>query len=106
VAALALAARLGEVVVCADAARRQAPRYRRVVDLELCEYVVHGILHLCGYDDRAPRAAARMRARQRKLLDSFWDNTVRRRPESPAAKQRARRARGSRRDGGRSAMRP
>jgi len=55
---------LGEVVVSADTAAREARRRRLPVDEELLRYVAHGILHLLGYDDRRPRDRARMWARQ------------------------------------------
>src|SRR5437660_12775675 len=59
---------LGEVVVSADAARRQAGLVRVAVALELDLLVIHGLLHLAGYDDREPRAARRIHERARKIL--------------------------------------
>lgn len=61
----------GEVIVCADVARRRAAqRSTRLADAraELALYVVHGILHLAGYDDHDPRDARRMHAREDELL--------------------------------------
>lgn len=61
----------GEIVVCADLARREARARggsREAVRNELALYVVHGILHLAGYDDGTPRRAARMHAREDELL--------------------------------------
>ena len=59
---------LGEVVVSADTAKRQAGLVRVAVALELDLLVIHGLLHLAGYDDREPRAARRMHERARKIL--------------------------------------
>jgi len=59
---------LGEVVVSAEAARRQARRLRVPVALELQLLVVHGLLHLVGYDDRDPREARLMHERERGIL--------------------------------------
>ena len=42
----------GEVVVCLPEARRQAKRRNVPVERELLLYALHGLLHLCGYDDR------------------------------------------------------
>ena len=38
------------------------------VDAELALYVIHGLLHLCGYDDHAAEGAASMREKERKYL--------------------------------------
>jgi probable rRNA maturation factor len=60
--------RLGEVVVSFPAARRQAQEAGRPVDEELSHLVVHGLLHLLGYDHREARAEREMRAREVALL--------------------------------------
>jgi probable rRNA maturation factor len=61
----------GEVIVCADVARQRA-RTRggtlRAAREELTLYVVHGVLHLAGYDDRRPRDFDRLHAREDALL--------------------------------------
>ena len=59
----------GEVCVSADAAARQGGR--RDFAAELTLYVVHGWLHLAGYDDLVPakkRAMRRAEARAMRLL--------------------------------------
>jgi probable rRNA maturation factor len=58
----------GEIVLCADVARRQARRMHVDWRAELALYLVHGILHLAGYDDRTLRDARRMHAREAALL--------------------------------------
>jgi probable rRNA maturation factor len=59
----------GEIVICADVARRCArPATRAGARAELALYVVHGILHLAGYDDHAATAARAMHAREDALL--------------------------------------
>ena len=50
-----------QVVVCADVAAREGRR-RHGVQRELLLYVAHGLLHLLGYDDTTPKAAAAMHA--------------------------------------------
>jgi len=57
-----------ELVVSTETARRCAQQRARAVDAEVALYVVHGLLHLCGYDDRDARARARMRAAERAVL--------------------------------------
>lgn len=62
------AALLGEVVVSADTAARQARSVGVAVSLELELLVIHGILHLAGYDDHDPDGARRMHRRARTIL--------------------------------------
>jgi len=59
---------LGEVIVSVDTARRQARRLRVPVALELDLLVVHGVLHLAGFEDGDPHAARRMHEREREIL--------------------------------------
>jgi probable rRNA maturation factor len=61
----------GEVIVCADVARRTAARTSKTLAAaraELALYVVHGVLHLAGYDDHDEADFARMHAREDELL--------------------------------------
>lgn len=62
---------LGEVVVSLDTAIRQAPDSGLEPDAEALLYVIHGTLHLLGYDDHEPEPRARMHARQDALLEEF-----------------------------------
>lgn len=59
---------LGQVVVSADTARRQARRLGVPLALELDLLVTHGTLHLVGYDDRDPVEADLMHRRERDIL--------------------------------------
>ena len=59
---------VGQVVVSADAARRQARRVGVPLALELDLLVTHGTLHLVGYDDRDPVEADLMHRRERDIL--------------------------------------
>jgi probable rRNA maturation factor len=54
----------GEIVISAETARRNAKSYRVTPHDELALYLVHGLLHLCGYDDRSPREKRLMRRRE------------------------------------------
>jgi probable rRNA maturation factor len=58
----------GELVVGAEVAREQAERRGHDVQVELALYVIHGLLHLCSYDDTSEDAARRMRERERHYL--------------------------------------
>ena len=61
----------GEIVLSIDAARNEAANYGWQPSDELLLYVVHGALHLVGYDDRLPDDTARMRAKERQVLAHF-----------------------------------
>ena len=68
----------GEVIVCASRAKREANR-RRVDPLhELALYVVHGVLHLSGYDDHSTPDRARMYRREAETLQACGVPCVRR----------------------------
>jgi probable rRNA maturation factor len=58
----------GEIIVSADTAAAQAPQYGESAADELLLYVIHGTLHLAGYDDTTPDQRKRMLARQRRYL--------------------------------------
>lgn len=60
-----------QIIVCGDVADRQAKLRGLTFQEELLLYVVHGLLHVMGYDDLAVRAAAKMHARQDELLSEF-----------------------------------
>ena len=62
---------IGDVVVCPEVALRQAEERSISLDDELALLVVHGTLHLFGYDHAEPDDAARMQRRERDLLASF-----------------------------------
>jgi len=61
---------LGDVAISLDTARARAHRGRITVQQELRRYLVHGILHLLGYDHRQSVEAKMMAALERKLLGS------------------------------------
>lgn len=58
----------GEIVISPETARGNAERFGRPLDEELARYIVHGLLHLNGYEDKAPADFARMHAVQEEVL--------------------------------------
>ncbi|HXP34961.1 MAG TPA: rRNA maturation RNase YbeY [Chthoniobacterales bacterium] len=58
----------GEIFISAETARRNAGRFGNALARELRLYVVHGLLHLHGFDDRNERSARRMQVVQGRIL--------------------------------------
>jgi probable rRNA maturation factor len=58
----------GEIFVCLDEAVSQARRFHTTWQSELVRYIVHGVLHLLGYDDRDARTRRRMKGMEDTLV--------------------------------------
>jgi len=59
---------LGDVVISLDTAARQAREHRVSTAAEVRTLLIHGVLHLLGYDhERSAAEARRMQAMERKL---------------------------------------
>ncbi len=56
---------LGDVVISVETARRYAARWRIPLDRELRNLIIHGVLHLCGYDHETDQGE--MRRLERRL---------------------------------------
>ncbi|MBC7238285.1 MAG: rRNA maturation RNase YbeY [Chloroflexi bacterium] len=59
---------LGDVLISYDTALAQAAEQGHPVEEELNLLIIHGCLHLLGYDDEEPEARSRMWARQEEIL--------------------------------------
>ena len=58
----------GEVVIGYEVAKENATDRGHELNLELLLYVIHGCLHLCGYDDTDNASTVEMRAKERAYL--------------------------------------
>ena len=58
----------GEIFICIDDAIEQAAEFRTTWQSELARYVIHGILHLEGYDDLEPALRRKMKVQENRLL--------------------------------------
>ena len=61
----------GEIFVCLDEALSQSRRFHATWQSELVRYVVHGVLHLLGYDDQESRARRKMKRAEDALVRSL-----------------------------------
>ncbi len=60
---------LGDIVIAADVAREQSKQFGTTPSQELCVLLVHGLLHLCGWDHvHSDEEAEEMESRERELL--------------------------------------
>jgi len=66
-----------QLIVCGDLARTEAARRGLRPTHELMLYVVHGLLHVMGYEDKSARGSVRMQARQEELLERFLARAAR-----------------------------
>ncbi len=62
---------LGDVIIAPAVAERQAAELGTTIESELNLLLVHGILHLLGYDHEADEDAAAMQAREVVVLDAY-----------------------------------
>lgn len=62
---------LGDVVIAPDVAERQCAQFGNGFAEEMELLLVHGLLHLCGYDHVVETEAEAMEARERELLAAF-----------------------------------
>jgi len=60
----------GEIFLCVDEAILQARRFRTTWQAELVRYLIHGVLHLLGHDDRRAAPRRRMKHAEDRLLKS------------------------------------
>jgi len=61
----------GDIVISAETAKRQARQFGTTVVHELRLYLVHGLLHLCGFDDKTSAGAAEMKRVQERIVRSL-----------------------------------
>jgi probable rRNA maturation factor len=67
---------IGDVVIAPAVAQRQAGELGTTVESELDLLLVHGVLHLLGYDHELDEDASAMQARERAVL-AAWANAER-----------------------------
>jgi probable rRNA maturation factor len=58
----------GEIFVCVDEAVLQAGKFKTTWQSEIVRYLVHGVLHLLGHDDRHPAARRKMKREENRRL--------------------------------------
>src|SRR5256885_6384280 len=81
----------GEIVICVPEARRRAKEQHGSLRNELLLYAIHGMLHLCGMDDRTQKGFERMHRMEDEILTKLGVGAVfSRRPLKRARQQKRR----------------
>ena len=63
---------LGDVVICLPVAIGQASRFENTADQEILRLLIHGTLHLLGYDhEQSKREATRMQRKERAIVQKL-----------------------------------
>lgn len=68
----------GEIFISVETARRQARAFGNSLMRELKLYIVHGLLHLHGFDDQTPAEMRKMKTAQEKILRKLANRENRR----------------------------
>ncbi len=63
---------LGDIVICWQQVKKQAPQFKQSVKKEFMMLVCHGFLHLLGYDDKTASQYRKMELIQDKLINILY----------------------------------
>ena len=67
---------LGDIIIAPDVAARQSTEFGNSFEQEVSLLIVHGLLHLCGYDHIVDEEAEVMEARERELLTAWTERDL------------------------------
>ena len=61
----------GEIIISVEMAVKLAQKLKCTIEGEIALYLVHGLLHLLGYNDKLKRDARKMHQREKELLSMY-----------------------------------
>ena len=64
----------GEIFICPAVADENAKRHKETLMAELARYLIHGLLHMSGYDDKFLVARRKMKREENRLLRQLLNN--------------------------------
>ena len=64
----------GEIFICPLVAAQNAERHRELLIAELARYMIHGLLHISGHDDKVSAARRKMKREENRLVRLLLDN--------------------------------
>ena len=62
---------LGDIVICAPIVEREAKEQGKSIDAHWAHLIIHGVLHLQGYDHESEQQASVMEAKEILILDNY-----------------------------------
>ncbi|MBI1933493.1 MAG: rRNA maturation RNase YbeY [Ignavibacteriales bacterium] len=66
----------GEIFISVDDAFSNSKKYKVSLDNEIIRLVIHGILHLLGFDDKNKFDLKKMKKEENRLVSEFEKNTI------------------------------
>ena len=63
---------LGDVIICPEKAMENAKAQNKTLEEEIALLVLHGVLHILGYDHAEPNEKAVMKRREKQLLSELY----------------------------------
>ncbi len=64
----------GEIIICPLVAIENAERHKELLMAELARYMIHGLLHISGHDDKVSAARRKMKREENRLVRLLLDN--------------------------------
>ena len=59
---------LGDIIISTDTAKRHARFYKISLQREIMKLIIHGILHILGYDHKKKNDASKMKKKEKELV--------------------------------------
>jgi len=59
---------LGDLLICMEIVKKHAKEHGQMVRMELARVIIHGTLHLLGYDHGSKKEAMKMKKREKELF--------------------------------------
>ncbi len=66
----------GEIFISVDDAKRNAKKFNVPFENEIVRLVIHGILHMIGFDDIDPKQKKVMKKKENELVDLIWEEKL------------------------------
>ena len=66
----------GEIYISHDRIKDNAKKFNQSFEDELKRILIHGSLHLCGYDDKTPKEKLEMTSLEENYLEKFRDSIL------------------------------